>query len=71
MSPGNHVLDDAPVYNGRPDTPLRLSDFTARPRVIQALGRVDGLQLWDLDYVEGFFGRQLPYGLKASIGQPR
>ena len=39
--------------------PLLLSDFTARPRVLQRLGCVRGLQIWDLGCGEGFMGRQL------------
>jgi SAM-dependent methyltransferase len=36
-----------------------LSDYTARPRVLERLGSVRGLRLWDLGCGEGFMGRQL------------
>ncbi len=45
MSLNNLDLYDATVSDWRRDTPLRLSDFAARPRVIQALGSEDGLHL--------------------------
>lgn len=38
---------------------ILLSDFTARPRVIEAAGDVRGLHLLDLGCGEGFVGRQL------------
>lgn len=41
---------------------LLLSDFTARPRVLQAVGDVSGRHIWDLGCGEGFVGRQLAQG---------
>lgn len=67
MSLSNRDLYDATVCDWRRETPLLLSDFTARPRVIQALGRVDGLHLWDLGCGEGFVGRQLALGTPSRI----
>lgn len=45
MSLNNRDLYDATVSDWRRDTPLLLINFTARPRVIQALGSEDGLHL--------------------------
>ena len=39
--------------------PVLLSDYTARPRVLERLGPVKGLTIWDLGCGEGFMGRQL------------
>ena len=39
--------------------PVLLSDYTARPRVLERLGSVAGLHIWDLGCGEGFMGRQL------------
>ena len=39
--------------------PVLLSDYTARPRVLERLGSVAGLHVWDLGCGEGFMGRQL------------
>jgi SAM-dependent methyltransferase len=38
---------------------LLLSDFTARPRLIEAAGAITGLHLWDLGCGEGYVGREL------------
>ncbi|MFZ9229666.1 MAG: class I SAM-dependent DNA methyltransferase [Prochlorococcaceae cyanobacterium] len=46
---------------------LLLSDFTARPRVIEAVGDVSGLHLWDLGCGEGYVGRQLAKGNPRRI----
>jgi SAM-dependent methyltransferase len=46
---------------------LLLSDFTARPRVLEAVGDVSGLHLWDLGCGEGYVGRQLARGNPARI----
>jgi hypothetical protein len=45
MSPRNRDLYDAAVPDWQRDTPLLLSDFTARPRVIQAMGNGNDLHL--------------------------
>ena len=39
--------------------PVLLSDYTARPRVVERLGSVAGLHVWDLGCGEGFMERQL------------
>lgn len=46
---------------------LLLSDFTARPRVLEAAGEVRGLHLWDLGCGEGYVGRQLAQGNPSRI----
>lgn len=46
---------------------MLLSDFTARPRVLEAMGDVSGLHLWDLGCGEGYVGRQLARGNPARI----
>lgn len=43
----------------RRDQPLLLSDFTARPRVLEVLAPVQGLELWDLGCGEGYMARSL------------
>jgi hypothetical protein len=52
----------------RRDQPLLLSDFTARPRVLEVLAPVQGLELWDLGCGEGSMARSLvirPNGRKG------
>lgn len=44
-----------------------LSDFTARPRVLEAVGNVSGLHVWDLGCGEGYVGRQLAHGAPNRI----
>jgi SAM-dependent methyltransferase len=39
--------------------PLLLSDFTARERVLEAVGDIRGLRLWDLGCGEGYVSRRL------------
>jgi SAM-dependent methyltransferase len=39
--------------------PLLLSDFTARERVLEAVGDIRGLHLWDLGCGEGYVSRRL------------
>ena len=46
---------------------LLLSDFTARPRVLEAAGDVRGLHLWDLGCGEGYVGRMLAAGQPSRI----
>lgn len=46
---------------------MLLSDFTARPRVLEAVGDVRGLHLWDLGCGEGYVGRQLARGNPSRI----
>lgn len=48
-------------------TPQLLSDFTARPRVLEAIGEVGDRHLWDLGCGEGYMGRQLARGKPRRI----
>jgi SAM-dependent methyltransferase len=41
------------------DQPLLLSDFTARPRVLEVVAPVQGLEMWDLGCGEGYMARAL------------
>lgn len=41
------------------DQPLLLSDFTARPRVLEVVAPVQGLEIWDLGCGEGYLARAL------------
>lgn len=52
------LYDQAAAQWSRSEQVL-LSDFTARPRVLEAAGDVSGLHLWDLGCGEGYVGRQL------------
>ena len=47
------------------EEPTLLSDYTARPRVIESLGSVDGLDILDLGCGEGYLSRAL-YRLGAA-----
>ena len=47
------------------EEPTLLSDYTARPRVIESLGPVDGLDILDLGCGEGYLSRAL-YRLGAA-----
>jgi SAM-dependent methyltransferase len=44
-----------------------LSDFTARTQVLEAVGDVAGMHLWDLGCGEGYVGRQLAKGNPRRI----
>jgi SAM-dependent methyltransferase len=46
--------------------PLLLSDYTARERVVEAVGDIGGLHIWDLGCGEGFVSRRL-----AALGARR
>lgn len=67
MDLNNRQLYNASVAAWRRQEPIILSDFTARPRVIEVLGDVRGLHLWDLGCGEGLVGRQLVSGNPARI----
>jgi SAM-dependent methyltransferase len=66
MTIDTRAMYDAAAGDWRRDGPLLLSDFTARERVIAAVGEVAGLHLWDLGCGEGYVGRQL-----AALGARR
>jgi SAM-dependent methyltransferase len=53
------ALYDASATQWRRDQPLLLSDFTARPRVLEVLAPVRGLEVWDLGCGEGYMARAL------------
>lgn len=60
----NPALSTRELYNNSADTwrrdqPLLLSDFTARPRVLEVMGCVRGKEVWDLGCGEGYMGRAL------------
>lgn len=67
MDLSNRQLYNASVGTWRRREPVLLSDFTARPRVVELLGDVSGLHLWDLGCGEGLVGRQLALGKPARI----
>ena len=67
MDLSNRQLYNASVAAWRRREPILLSDFTARPRVIELLGDIGGLHLWDLGCGEGLVGRQLAAGNPARI----
>ena len=67
MNSSNRQLYNDSVAAWRRLEPVLLSDFTARPRVIELLGNVSGLHLWDLGCGEGLVGRQLAPGNPARI----
>ena len=50
--------------------PTILSDYTARPRVLESLGTVDGLDILDLGCGEGYLSRAL-YERGAASVRPR
>jgi SAM-dependent methyltransferase len=59
-------LYDQAADDWRRDAPLLLSDFTARERVLEAVGDITGRHLWDLGCGEGYVGRRL-----AALGARR
>lgn len=59
MTGDTRAIYDAAAADWRREQSLLLSDFTARERVIEVVGDVGGLHLWDLGCGEGFVGRQL------------
>ena len=60
-------LYDRSADNWGREEQLLLSDFTARPRVLEAVGDVSGLTVWDLGCGEGFVGRRLAMGKPARV----
>lgn len=59
MPPSTEHLYDRHASSWNRQEPVLLSDYTARPRVLERLGSVAGLHIWDLGCGEGFMGRQL------------
>jgi SAM-dependent methyltransferase len=57
--PSTRDLYNASAKAWRRDQPLLLSDFTARPRVLEVIGPVRGLEVWDLGCGEGYMARAL------------
>lgn len=55
--PSTRAIYDASARDWRRDQPLLLSDFTARPRVLEALAPVRGQEVWDLGCGEGYMAR--------------
>jgi SAM-dependent methyltransferase len=56
-SPSTRELYNASAEAWCRDQPLLLSDFTARPRVLEVLGGVRGKEVWDLGCGEGYMAR--------------
>src|SRR6185503_14393888 len=50
------------------DQPTSLSDFTARPRVLELCGDLAGKQVLDLGCGEGYVARQLARAGAAVVG---
>lgn len=65
-TPSTRDLYDASASAWRRDQPLLLSDFTARPRVLELIAPVRGLEVWDLGCGEGYMARAL-LGEGASL----
>ena len=59
MPPSTEQLYNSHAGGWNRQEPVLLSDYTARPRVLERLGSVAGLRVWDLGCGEGFMGRQL------------
>ena len=59
IPPSTEQLYDRHAHSWNRQEPVLLSDYTARPRVLERLGSVRGLHIWDLGCGEGFMGRQL------------
>ena len=57
--PTTRALYDASAAAWRRDQPLLLSDFTARPRVMEVMAPVEGQEVWDLGCGEGYMARAL------------
>ena len=60
------------IYDGQADLwvrhePVLLSDYSARPRVLELCGDVSGLSILDLGCGEGYVGRQLAERGAAAI----
>jgi SAM-dependent methyltransferase len=66
MAISTRELYDGAARDWARQEPTLLSDFTARPRLIEAAGAITGLHLWDLGCGEGYVGRQL-----ARLGPAR
>ena len=60
------------IYDGHADLwvrngPILLSDYSARPRVLELCGDVSGMSILDLGCGEGYVGRQLAQKGAASV----
>ena len=60
------------IYDGHADlwvrkAPILLSDYSARPHVIERCGNVQGLSVLDLGCGEGYVGRQIAMAGAASV----
>lgn len=60
------------IYDGHADlwvrkAPILLSDYSARPHVIERCGNVHGLSVLDLGCGEGYVGRQIAMAGAASV----
>lgn len=60
------------IYDGHADLwvrqePILLSDYSARPRVLELCGDVQGMDILDLGCGEGYVGRQLAERGAASV----
>lgn len=60
------------IYDGHADLwvrhePILLSDYSARPRVLELCGDVQGMSILDLGCGEGYVGRQLAQRGAASV----
>ncbi len=62
-----HEIYDAHAARWSRTTPVLLSDFTARPRAIEALGPLEGLHVLDLGCGEGYVARLMAARGAASI----
>lgn len=60
------AMYDAAAADWHRGQPVLLSDYTARERVIELVGDIRGLHLWDLGCGEGYVGRRL-----AALGPQR
>ena len=58
-APSTQQLYDRHAGAWNRSEPVLLSDYTARPRVLERIACVRGLHVWDLGCGEGFMGRQL------------
>ncbi|MEB3156463.1 MAG: class I SAM-dependent methyltransferase [Cyanobacteriota bacterium] len=66
MTIDTRALYDQAADDWRRSEPLLLSDYTARERVLTAVGDIRDLHLWDLGCGEGYVGRRLA-GLGARL----
>ena len=68
-APSTQTLYDQHSGNWARTAPVLLSDFTARPRVLEALGDLTGQRVLDLGCGEGYVSRlMLDAGAAAAGG---